>query len=705
MSVIPFLPTIRELQSMSRRGRFLVVVLMLSLAFQTGCRTYAPSDQAALKISSFTASPYTISNGQATTLAWNVAGAVSLTISANGTVIPNGSLTPTTSSSVEVTPTATTTYTLTATDGNGDQLASNLVVTVVPLPVITSFFASPSLITNGQSSTLNWTTTGTTTLIIDSGVGQVAYNSVVVSPSVTTTYTLTAYNAAGATVTAQTTVTVVLAPTIVSFTATPATIGAGQSSTLNWVVIGATSLSLSNGIGPVSGSSIVVSPSQTTTYTLTAINTQGSFSATSTAQTTVTISAVPPPTITSFVSSLPSLGVGGTVTLTPVFTPTDGSATATIDQGIGNVTSGVPVDSNPLTASTTFTLTVTNEAGTATAQVRVLAGNLALFAGSPTNPGYADGNGTAARFDQPSGIATDTSGNIYVADSSNDVIREITPDGTVSTIAGRPGTPGSIDGTGSAAEFNSPYGVALDALGNIYVTDAGNGTIRMIAPGGIVTTLAGSPGIFGNTDGTGAAAQFGGLEAITVDAQQNLYVADSLNCNVRMITTAGVVTTVAGPSGQSQVCGSTDGPGSAARFNSPIGITIDSSNNLYVADQNNQTIREISAGVVTTLAGTSGIRGSTDGTGAAALFHSPSGVVADANGNVYVADAQNYTIRKIAPGAIVTTIIGQAGSPNPLVTGGPLPSQIATPTQVTVDPVTSRLFITMTVDAIAVSPY
>jgi sugar lactone lactonase YvrE len=595
---------------------------------------------------------------------------------------------------------------LTATDGSGNQLTSSLVVTVVPLPVISSFYASPNLISNGQSSTLNWTTTGTTTLIIDSGVGQVAYNSVVVSPTVTTTYTLTAYNPAGATVTAQTTVTVVLAPTIASFTATPPTIGSGQSSTLSWVVIGATSLSLNNGIGPVSGSSIVVSPSETTTYILTATNTQGSFSASSMAQTTVTISAVPPPTITSFVSSVPSLGVGGTVTLTPVFTPTDGSATATIDQGVGNVTSGVPVDSNPLSTSTTFTLTVTNQAGTATAQVRVLAGNLALFAGSPTNPGYADGNGTAAKFDQPSGIATDTSGNIYVADSSNDVIREITPDGTVSTIAGRPGAPGSIDGTGSAAEFNSPYGVAVDTLGNVYVTDAGNGTIRVIAPGGVVTTLAGSPGIFGNTDGTGPLAQFGGLEAITVDAQQNLYVADSLNCNIRKITAAGVVTTVAGPSGQAQVCGSADGLGSAARFSSPIGITLDSSSNLYVADQNNQTIREISpAGVVTTLAGTPGVRGSSDGIGAAASFRSPSGVVADANGNVYVADAQNYTIRKIAPGAIVTTIIGQAGSPNPTVPGGPLPSQIATPTQVTVDPVTSRLFLTMTVDAIAVSPY
>jgi hypothetical protein len=183
-------------------------------------------------------------------------------------------------------------------------------------------------------------------------------------------------------------------------------------------------------------------------------------------------------------------------------------------------------------------------------------------------------------------------------------------------------------------------------------------------------------------------------------------VADSLNCNIRKITAAGVVTTVAGPSGQAQVCGSADGLGSAARFSSPIGITLDSSSNLYVADQNNQTIREISpAGVVTTLAGTPGVRGSSDGIGAVASFRSPSGVVADANGNVYVADAQNYTIRKIAPGAIVTTIIGQAGSPNPTVPGGPLPSQIATPTQVTVDPVTSRLFLTMTIDAIAVSPY
>jgi sugar lactone lactonase YvrE len=640
-------------------------------------------------------------------LAWQVTGAVSLSISNSGGVLQVGSLTAVAGNSVSITPSATDTYVLTATDRAGNTTTANVLITVVPLPVITSFSASPALVTNGQSTTLNWTTTGTTVLNIDNGIGQVAYNSVVINPSVTTTYTLTAYNEAGASTSAQTTVTVVLAPTISSFTANPAIIGAGQSSTLSYVVSGYTGLSINNGIGPVNGGTLVVSPTQTTTYVLTAVNTVNGFTATSTASVTVTVSATPPPNITSFTSSVASVGPGGVVTLTAVFTPTD--ATATIDNGVGPVQSGVPLDSNPLAASTTFTLTVTDQGGTATAQVRVLAGDLALFAGSPTNAGDANGSGSAARFYGPTGLATDSAGNIYVADTGNDTIREITPQGAVTTFAGEPQVPGSNDSATGTAHFNQPSGVAVDASGNVYVADSGNGTIRAITPDGTVTTLAGTPGIFGNFDATGPLAQFDGLASLTIDSAGNLYAVDAGNCNVRTITTGatpGVVTTVAGPTGAEGVCGYTDGPGTSARFSSPLGIAIDGEGNLYIADENNQVVRAISPqGVVTTFAGTQGVRGSADGTGSAASFHSPTGTAVDGNGNVYVADSQNYTIRKITPAQVVTTVVGMAGAPDPQVTGGPLPSHLATPSQVVTDATTGNMYISLTVDAIATAPF
>jgi sugar lactone lactonase YvrE len=255
--------------------------------------------------------------------------------------------------------------------------------------------------------------------------------------------------------------------------------------------------------------------------------------------------------------------------------------------------------------------------------------------------------------------------------------------------------------------------VAVDSFGNVYVADSGNETIRAITPAGVVTTLAGTAGVVGNLDGTGPLAEFGGPGSITVDGNGNLFVIDALNCNVRMITTGtaqgstpGVVTTVAGPTGEEQVCGYNDGAGTAARFAAPLGIAVDSSDNLYVADQGNQLIRMISPqGVVSTLAGTQGVRGHADGTGLAATFYSPTGVAVDASGNVYVADSQNYTIRKITPAAVVTTIVGEAGIPNPEVTGGPLPSQLATPSQLVTDPTSGNMFITLTVDAIASAPF
>jgi sugar lactone lactonase YvrE len=286
-------------------------------------------------------------------------------------------------------------------------------------------------------------------------------------------------------------------------------------------------------------------------------------------------------------------------------------------------------------------------------------GVVTTLAGRAGSSGSGDGTGSAAQFNAPSGVAVDSAGNVYVADYWNSTIRKVTPGGVVTTLAGVAGSPGSADGAGSAAQFNGPSGVAVDSAGNVYVADYWNSTIRKVTPGGVVTTLAGLAGSSGSTDGAGSAARFYGPSGVAADGAGNVYVADSYNCTIREVTPGGVVTTLAGLAGK---WGSADGPGSAARFNGPSGVAVDSAGNVYVADYGNFTIRKVTpGGVVTTLAGLAGSSGTADGPGSAGRFNWPSGVAVDGAGNAYVADTLNCTIRKVTPGGVVTTLAGVAG--------------------------------------------
>lgn len=281
-----------------------------------------------------------------------------------------------------------------------------------------------------------------------------------------------------------------------------------------------------------------------------------------------------------------------------------------------------------------------------------------VFAGLPPPTGTQDGTGTNARFNTPIGLGLDGSGNLYVADRNNSTVRKITPAGVVTTFAGLGGVAGADDGTGTAARFNQPIGLALDGAGNVYVTDRADHTVRKITPAGVVSTLAGLAGSPGATDATGTAARFRNPNGIAVDTQGNVYVADTGNRTIRKITSAGVVSTLAGSAG---LGGNTDGTGSAARFNAVGGLTIDGSGNLYVVDSASHVIRKItSAGVVTTIAGTVGSAGDANGVGAAARFNTPHGIVSDSGGTLYVADTVNETIRQVAPDGTVTVF---AGSP------------------------------------------
>jgi sugar lactone lactonase YvrE len=274
--------------------------------------------------------------------------------------------------------------------------------------------------------------------------------------------------------------------------------------------------------------------------------------------------------------------------------------------------------------------------------------------------GNADGTGPAARFLNPGGIAADTSGNLYVADTDNHTIRKITSSGTVTTLAGSTGVSGTNDGTGLAAKFNQPQGVVVDSLGNVYVADTGNHTIRKITAGGVVTTLAGSAGNPGSVNATGNSASFYQPEGIAVNASGTLiFVADTWNHLIRQVTSGGVVTTLAGSAGNP---GSGNGTGAGASFYQPQGIAVDGAGIVYVGDTGNATIRMIEpSGLVTTLAGSPGVYGSANGTGAAAQFYQPMGVAVDGSGNVYVADSFNNTIRKVASGGVVTTLAGASG--------------------------------------------
>ncbi len=320
------------------------------------------------------------------------------------------------------------------------------------------------------------------------------------------------------------------------------------------------------------------------------------------------------------------------------------------------------------------------DASSNTVQKITSAGVVSTLAGAAGAAGSQDGIGASARFNQPNGVALDAAGNLYVADTGNATIRKISADGTVITLAGSPASRGSRDGAGSDALFNQPSGLAVDGAGNLYVADTYNATIRKITPAGTVSTLAGLAGSRGEADGSGTAARFNYPSGLAVDGTGNLYVADTYNATIRKVSPSGMVTTLAGSAG---IIGAVDLTGTNALFNQPWGIAVDAAGNVYVADTGSAIIRRISAGgAVSTLAGVAGVAGFADGPGPSALFNQPHGLVLDGSGNLFVADTANAAIRRVASDATVTTLAltaPQSSTTPPPPSNNPAPSGYTPP--------------------------
>jgi hypothetical protein len=371
----------------------------------------------------------------------------------------------------------------------------------------------------------------------------------------------------------------------------------GGSVTFTVVATGATEYQwLFNGVVAISGATNPtltlsnVAASQVGVYSVYVGNAFGSV--TSNQAELVVLS---PPSITSATSASAYVGLPFEYMITASNEPVSFGAEGlppdfTVNTATGLI-SGVATSTG--TYSVTISATNANRTATASLSLTIAAAHSYVIVNAPTT--FAMG------FDSVGGIVTGASGNLYVTDSGRNTISEVSQNGTVrTTLAGTAGKSGGLDGAGTSALFNSPTGIAIDSAGNLYVADTGNSTIRKITPTGVVSTLAGIAGLTGSTDGTMGDARFNGPTGVAVDAAGNLYVADTGNSTVREITPAGVVTTLVGSAGQT---GSADGLGSAARFNAPHGIGIDASNNIYIMDTGNASERRVTpAGMVSTVA-------------------------------------------------------------------------------------------------------
>ena len=469
---------------------------------------------------------------------------------------------------------------------------------------------------------------------------------------------------------------------------------------LGWYVTGATSLSIDNGIGTVTGTTARVHPARTTTYTLTASNAGGSTTATctltvfpATAGPTSLLANIPNTPLVDGPAAFARFNYTASVAMGPagqVYVADYGNQAIRVisPQGlVRTLLSGLTPGPWALTVSPSGN--VYFSAGSAICKLTP-GGSLTTLAGSPTQTGSADGPGSTALFNHPLGLVVDASETTYVADTYNHTIRMITPQGLVTTLAGSPGIAGTADGTGASALFNQPQSIGVGPSGNFFVLDKGSGAIRSltpqgavttylpwsatpslwsrhslavgpdgslfvgggnsivrIPPGGTASTLAGTEQKYGLVDGVGAAARFSNVTGLVVDASGKVLVADYQNSVIRSVTPGGVVSTWAGRLANSSL--------------GPVNIGVDIYGNTFVPASNNTILKITPFGVVSSFAGVPGQSGNLDGPAAQALFGAAMSTAVDGSGNVYVTDKFNATLRKITSNGEVSTVAGAPG--------------------------------------------
>jgi sugar lactone lactonase YvrE len=315
-------------------------------------------------------------------------------------------------------------------------------------------------------------------------------------------------------------------------------------------------------------------------------------------------------------------------------------------------------------------------------RIDAASGTVTLAAGNGI-PGYSGDNGpaTSAQLNYPQGVAVDASGNLYIADSNNNRIRKVSG-GVITTVAGDGNFGYNGDGMPATdAWLNGPNGLTVDSAGTIFIADTGNGRIRKVS-GGSIATVAGNGGFGYNGDNIAAtSAEFTSPSGVAVDSAGNLYIADLGNHRVRKVS-AGMITTVAGTGTPGYNGGSI--PAASAELDGPWGVAVDASGNLYIADTDNNRIRKVAGGVITTVAGDAGFGYAGDNVAATSTsLYAPFGVALDASGNLYIADTVNYRLRKVS-GGIITTL---AGGGAPVGQNGPaINAQLESPMGIAVDP-------------------
>jgi hypothetical protein len=295
----------------------------------------------------------------------------------------------------------------------------------------------------------------------------------------------------------------------------------------------------------------------------------------------------------------------------------------------------------------------------------VNAQTITTFAGNGTYGFNGDGGqATAAELNDLEGVSCDGSGNLYIADLLNYCVRTVNTSGVINAFAGIPGTVGfsGDGGQATAAELGHVAGVYVDALGNVFIGDDGNNRIRKVTASGIISTVAGNgTGGFSGDGGIATAAEISGPYDIITDGAGNIYFADFSNHRIRKINTSGIISTIAGNG--TQGFSGDDGPATAAELNHPIGLTLNGSGNLIIADQNNNRVRELNgSGIISTICGT-GVAATTGdgGQATAAAINWPAKPIVDAAGNIYISGYMGCNVRKINTSGIISTIAGTGG--------------------------------------------